>query len=497
MLNLVPIAILLAVIAVVIWRLPKVDFGYSAAFKRRRVMNWLPLGLTYAFLYMGRYNLKVSQHALEEVPDAAGHPIMGSAEFLTIFGIGTAVYGASFLVNGPMTDRIGGKRAILISAFGSAVCNGVLAFAVWSLTTHGPGYETLSTSFVTVASLLYAVNMYFQSFGAAAIVKVNAPWFHVRERGIIGAIFGILISLGIYFAYDWGGLILENWGVTEVFAVPAALLVTFGVIVTFAVKDTPGEAGHADFDTADASSGDDGPRLGVIQVFVRMMKNPVIVTIALVEFCSGFLRQSIMQQYQTFAKHTNETLHLRDGFVNQNWGLLLCCAGILGGTVAGLISDHVFGSRRGPVAGILYGLMLATSILLVFTYDSSFVGWIVIVMSMAVIGVHGMLSGTASMDFGGKKNVGVAVGIIDGFVYAGTAFMSFVYWLTLPPEQLDETTHQVTGASTDPANWTAWPLAMIPMALIGLALSLRLWNARPQGKKPPPDAEPAEAVKAA
>ena len=56
---------------------------------------------------------------------------------------------------------------------------------------------------------------------------------------------------------------------------------------------------------------------------------------------------------------------------------------------------------------------------------------------MAVIGVHGMLSGTASMDFGGAKNAGIAVGIIDGFVYLGTGLMSFTYAVILPKEQLD------------------------------------------------------------
>ena len=45
--------------------------------------------------------------------------------------------------------------------------------------------------------------------------------------------------------------------------------------------------------------------------------------------------------------------------------------------------------------------------------DDPVVGWLVVVMSLAVIGVHGMLSGTASADFGGRKNAGTAVGIID------------------------------------------------------------------------------------
>ena len=55
---------------------------------------------------------------------------------------------------------------------------------------------------------------------------------------------------------------------------------------------------------------------------------------------------------------------LLDSFVPQNWGMLLCCAGIMGGVFAGVISDRVFGSRRGPVAGILYAGMLLGSVVL-------------------------------------------------------------------------------------------------------------------------------------
>jgi len=158
--------------------------------------------------------------------------------------------------------------------------------------------------------------------------------------------------------------------------------------------------------------------------------------------------------------------------------MLLCCAGILGGLVAGVISDHVFQSRRGPVAAVLYGGMLVGSLILTFAYQTAAVGWIVVVMSVCVIGVHGMLSGTASMDFGGKRNVGVAVGIIDGFVYAGTAFMSGLYAIILPEARLEG--GKLVGTATNPDNWLAWPLSMIPMALIGLVLARRVWNAKPK-----------------
>lgn len=446
-----PILILLIVIALTVSRLPRIEVGHSAAFRARRIRNWLPVGMLYAFLYMGRYNLTVAKGAFGD--------LMTNANFATIFGVGTAVYGASFVINGPLTDRIGGKKAVLIGATGSLLANAAMGW----VTLQG---ET--SDLVLTFSVLYGINMYFQSFGAVSIVKINAPWFHVRERGVFGAIFGILISLGIYFAFDVGGMIVKKFSLEWVFFTPSVLLGLIGVIVLFAVKNTPGEAGVGDFDTEDASSGDDGPQLPAVAVFKMMLTNSVVMTIAAIEFCSGFLRQAIMQWYTIYAKAIGQT----DSFVLENWGMLLCCAGIMGGVFAGTISDHVFNSRRGPVAATLYGFMLAGAALMVFLIGSAALPWTIVFMSMCIIGVHGMLSGTASMDFGGRKNVGVAVGIIDGFVYAGTAVMSFTYGKILPDGE----------AASAPDNWLAWPVAMVPVALVGLLLATRVWNAKPKGK---------------
>ena len=472
---------LLVFVTVIFKLLPRVDVGHNKAYLNRRLMNWLPLGLTYAFLYMGRYNLKVSQYAFEEIAGPDGSPLMGNVGFGIVFMVGTIVYGVSFLINGPLTDRMGGRFSILMGAGGAMVMNVFMGLASLSLLNHGPLSDMLAKNFIPIFSVLYAVNMYFQSFGAVAIVKVNAPWFHVRERGVFGAIFGILISLGIYLAFDVGYRILSGLGLVWVFFMPAMLLAVFWVLDFLIVRNSPAEAGQGEFNTGDATSGDDGPRLGAGQVFKMMLTNPIILTIAGVEFCSGFLRQAIMQWYGSFAKQTDAVLGLKSSFVNENWGLMLFGAGVLGGMLAGTISDHVFQSRRGPVAGVLYGFMLVGAIVLTFTYTTPVVGWLVVLMSMAVIGVHGMLSGTASMDFGGAKNAGIAVGIIDGFVYLGTGVMSLTYTIILPKIELD---HEggIVGAATDPANWQAWPIAMIPLALIGFVLALRLWNAKPKPK---------------
>ena len=450
-----PILLLLVVVAFTVWRLPKVDVGHSEAYKRRRILNWLPLGLSYAFLYFGRYNLSAIVDLLEK------QEILTKAQYGDIDGIGAWVYGFAFLINGPLADRFGGRATMIVGTAGSALCNAVMAFTMSQALSGAWDHDEV----IRALTWSNAINMYFQSFGAVSIVKVNAPWFHVRERGVLGGLFGILISLGLYFAYDWSLALAKNYGFVVPFSAPAAVLALASVAVALLIRDTPGQAGYPDFDTGDATSGQVG-RTPVIEVAKRMLSQRVVLIIIAIEFCSGFLRQGVMKWFRTYARAMGAT----DSFVYINWGMLLCCAGILGGVFAGFISDHVFHSRRGPVATVLYGGMLLGAIVGLFTLGTTQLGWAVIFMSLCVIGVHGMLSGTASMDFGGSKNAGVVTGIIDGFVYLGSGTQAFFYGRYLPSGDL----------AKDPANWSIWPGAMIPVVIVGLLLCSSVWNAKPK-----------------
>jgi MFS transporter, OPA family, glycerol-3-phosphate transporter len=483
--DLLPIAILIVVITLVVARLPRVELGHSTAFRHRRLLNWLPLGLTYSFLYFGRYNIKQFQ-------DFG----LGEAGYGTVFGVGSAVYGLAFLLNGPLTDRWGGRATILIAAAGSGFANLLMGYMAMTGNTFG-----LST--VMAFSIAYAINMYFQSFGAVSIVKVNAAWFHTRERGTFGGIFGILISLGLYFAYDIGKRITQVFEIQWLFLIPAMILFLFFVLSWMFVRNNPSDTGHPDFDLGDASSLDDRPRAVTLgawlrdigQVLKKLLSHPVILTIAIIELCSGFLRQAILQWGTDFGRG----IGIGNTFVFENWGMVSCVAGITGGMFAGAISDHVFQSRRSPVSGVLYGIMLGGAILIVPLFSAPLaIGWVVAFMSMAIIGVHGMLTATASADFAGKRNTGVAVGLIDGFVYIGSMMQSFIYGFALPVakirdwngcrfEGLPVTYYPFVPnpAAKDIDNWSVWPYAMIPIALVGFLLTLRIWNAKPRKDAPP------------
>jgi OPA family glycerol-3-phosphate transporter-like MFS transporter len=453
---------------------------HSRAYRIRRLINWLPMGLTYAFLYMGRYNLTVSKNALGD--------LMSKSDFGIIFFWGTITYALAFLLNGPLTDRLGGRKGMLIASFGAGTMNLLMGLFLYMMLVKSLNIGSL----VLIFSLLYSANMYFQSFGAVSIVKVNSHWFHVRERGVFGGIFGILISLGIYFAFDWGNAIVQatkatvqngelnfvqemlryvlgvNGTMNEtwwVFFIPSILLFTFFIIEFFILKDSPAEAGHTDFDTADASSGEEQMRFSMPQIIKKILTNPIIITVAFIEFCTGVLRNGVMHWYLIYAK---ESLLPAAQFMLDNWGLILMIAGSTGGMVAGMVSDKIFGSRRAPVAALLYSLILICTIGMVFSLDPGLnpliLGSIVTLISFAVIGTHGMLSGTATMDFGGRKGAATAVGLIDGFVYLGTGLQSISL-----------------GFITE-WNWAFWPIFLIPFSALGLYLLIRIWNAFPKGK---------------
>lgn len=478
-----------ALFAVIFLYFKNNPLNHSRKFMIRRFMNWFPMGMTYAFLYMGRYNLNVSKNALGDM--------MTKEQFGLIFAAGTITYGFSFLINGPLVDKIGGKKGIIIAALGSSIMNMAMGIVTY-LYIQG----RLKTNMVVLMSVLFSLNMFFQSYGAVSIIKIKAYWFHVRERGVFGAIFGTLISFGVYFAFDWGKAIVDaskltyegtptafrnviqhlfaiDTGTTDatwlVFAIPSFLLIIWALIDMVLLKDSPKDANFEDFDTADASSDDPADndsqlKIGISFMLKKIFTNPVMITIALVDFTSGVLRNGIMQWYLVYAaetKDTNAAFFSGSQFFMNNWGLLLCMTGILGGFLAGTVSDRFFQSRRGPPAAINNAIMIILLIIMTFSIlnNPSIFGTAAVLLTMAVIGVHSLMSGTAAADFGGKKMTATASGIVDGCVYLGSGIQSLA---------IGYLSHK---------NWVYWPLFLIPFAFMGLYLSIRMWSDLPNATK--------------
>lgn len=602
--------------------------SHSSQFRLRRFINWFPLGITYALLYMGRYNLTVAKSSLSQ-----GQKLMTNEDFGIIFAAGTIIYALAFMLNGPLVDRIGGRKGMIIAAAGSTFANLAMGLYLRHVMLSGAGADA---PLRLVFSALYASNMYFQSFAAVSIVKVNAYWFHVSERGGFSGIFGTMIASGIFLAFTVNSWLLDlaasiwknqpsQW---VVFIAPAALLALFTLIESALLRDKPSDAGLTDFDTGDASSGEDEAPLPTREIFKRLFTSKVMITIAGIELCTGVLRNGVMHWFPIYANEVwnlPKTHVLRNGsweniwliaamfsvaiisgvvasrlkgparawlivfaglaflapFFQGGWGGILMIAGVIGGNVAGWVSDIFFQSRRGPTAGAMYLLtgLCTIGMIVALAPPTNVVGWadeksglkegdrvvsiagrdvagwadlrasvacfpaacvgsawdaqacvcstkaapsasseasreassaptlparvvrdgaeisldlpdpaprqragdqralkarpvlplspfwmggLVFLISVCVIGTHGLLSGTATMDFGGRKAAATAVGMIDGAVYLGTALQS------------------ITLGYLTSKSWGAWPPFLVPFAFLGFFGCLKIWNAKPR-----------------
>src|SRR5512137_332617 len=91
-------------------------------FKHRRMQNWLVLGLLYAFFYMSRYNFAA---VMADLSKTFGWTNIQLGVFETMMPL---VYGLSVVLNGPLADRIGGKKAFLFGAVGVTIMNLLFGF---------------------------------------------------------------------------------------------------------------------------------------------------------------------------------------------------------------------------------------------------------------------------------------------------------------------------------------------------------------------------------
>jgi OPA family glycerol-3-phosphate transporter-like MFS transporter len=314
-------------------------------------------------------------------------------------------------------------------------------------------------------SLLYAVNNYFQSFGALSVVKVNAPWFHVKERGVFGGIFGIMISSGYFLALTVGGWILSYLPWYWVFLIPSALLAVMFVVDYLVVKDLPSQAGFDDIDTGDATSKDADKDQPVDFAYLvrRVFTNRVILTVIAAEFCTGFVRQGVMLWFVPFLKEVHQIDYGTTLFAIASVGITV--GGIAGGLLCGYLSDHLFGSRRPPVAFIFYLGQIVALLWLGATTSPVMASFLIPFTCMWIFGVHGMLSATSAMDFGGTKAAATVAGICDGVQYLASGLTGFAL-----------------GGALDRFGWGAWTWMIIPFSIIGALLMTRLWNETPLKK---------------
>ncbi|MBK7860508.1 MAG: MFS transporter [Archangiaceae bacterium] len=446
-------------------------------FRARRTQNWVLVGLLYSFFYMSRYNFSAVSTDMMAVLGWT------KAEHLSIFEtIFPFVYGVSVVVNGPIADRIGGKRAFLIGAAGVVVMNlvfGAFGWLVMAPAVMSADHKAVltaaqftggfdATSLAWTMAIAWAVNGYFQSFGALSIVKINAQWFPIKERGTFAAIFGVLIRFGLILSFSGCPLLVAWFGWQWAFFIPAGFVAVMFVLVLLFVVEKPEDAGYPRVETGDASGGESTGKVSAIGIFLKVLSNPVMLTIAVGSMMIGIVRRSIIDT-SWWPAYMREMHHVgKTDFAYQLTSTGMAVTGIIGGFVLGWASDRVFTSRRAPVVAVGFigmtaclGLFLLSDVLALGPIGAAAC---IMLLSFFINGAHGMIGGAASMDFGGKKGAATAAGLFDGMQYLAAA--PIAGWLV--------------PRLTEHYGWQAWKYLTIPWAVLGFLVMLRIWNALPR-----------------
>jgi OPA family glycerol-3-phosphate transporter-like MFS transporter len=426
-----------------------VKISYPPGFRPRRGLNWFIIGLLYASYYTCRYNFRFATPGMVRDFGFSTFQITGMLSAWSI------AYGTGQLVNGLLTDRIGGKAAMLIGAAGTIAINLIFGFA------------SFAGTFSTFAAI-WLLNGYLQSFGTPGMVKMNAAWFRRTERGTFTGIFGFMIQLGQFAINNLAPIILAGFtvGIFVVakddwhwlFRIPPIFVAIVAILLVIFVKETPEEAGYSGL--IEDETGDTAHRAGLHECFTSIFIHPLIWFYAVAYGCTGAVRNS-SDQLMVLYFHDQLKLNLADKPPAVLWTVnLMPLVAVLGSFAAGRISDRFFAGHRSPVAMTLYFFECAVILTAAGVIASGFVGptplgifigcMFLVLVALTANSTHAIVGAAAPMDIGGRKMAGFASGVIDSFQYYGSA-------VALP----------FTGWMIDRHGWSVWYPIMAGFGAIG------------------------------
>lgn len=448
--------------------------SYPKGFRARRGLNWSSLGLMYAAYYMCRYNFRFATPGMQA---EFGFTTTQIADMIAIWSL---TYGTGQLVNGLLTDKIGGKRSMQIGAFGTILVNLVLGLVPLLLiggalaaTARVFGVQQIDPAFAAI-SVVWLINGWFQSFGAPGMVKINAAWFQRQERGTFAGIFGFMIQLGqvassklspaILNGVSLGVLVIAEGQWRWLFIIPPMITLVVAIFMSFAAKPSPDDAGFPGV-IVDELDNSEGVTVSLRDSFRTIFTHPLVWFYAVAYASTGAVR-STSDQLSILYFQEQLGMDMKSNIPGVViWTLaLMPLAAVMGSFLSGWISDKFFKGHRSPVAMVLYLLeavviALSATLLLKGLVGPTPAGIItgcaiLIAISFTANSTHSIVGAAAPMDIGGKKMAGFAAGVIDSFQYYGGAISLII-------------TGRVLDATKEQHGWLFWYIIMAGFGLLG------------------------------
>lgn len=397
----------------------KVD-GY---YKKLRIQAFVAGTLGYSLYYVCRTSLNVMKQ-----------PIIDSG-FLNATQLGLIgaclywAYAAGKFVNGFLADHSNIKKFMATGLIVSAVANFMMG--ILGMSSGAAGIAS-SVMFVTFA-VIWAVNGWSQSMGAAPAIISLSRWFPLRIRGTFYGFFSASHNFGEGLSFIFVSLLVSAAGWQWGFFGAAIAGVVGVVLITLWLHDTPESKGLpsievlADEKTDDGKAEDEVSKADASRIQRAVLRNPGVWILALSSAFMYMSRYAINEWGMFFLQKVK-------GFGLEEAAMIIAVntiAGIAGTVCAGWISDTVFkGDRKWPA--LVAGILEATALVL-FLYGGD--GWFINVLAMALFGIAiGVLicfvGGLMAVDLVPRKATGAALGIVGLASYIAAGLMNIISgWL--------------------------------------------------------------------
>jgi len=422
----------------------RADHPYPYGFRPRRGLNWGVIGLMYGSYYMCRYNIGWA------TPGLSVDYELSTFQISLIFALSSWAYGIGQFVNGLFTDRIGGKRAMLIGAVCTIIINVIF------------GAATFAGTFATFC-LIWLLNGYVQAFGAPGFIKMNTAWFSRTERGTFSGIFGFMIQLGLFSVNFLAPALLAGfpiliWTVPALhwrwlFWIPPCFVAIVAALLAVFVKHTPEEAGFENVHPGESDHAAANVQVPIKEAFATIMRHPLIWFYAAAYAMTGAVRHGLGDFAVLYFFDDRGLDPTAPAVV---WTMFFIpFVAVMGSLGSGIVSDKFFKGARAPVAMVLYfveALVIGTAAVMIMSgINALFLSCVYLIMiSLTANSTHSIVGAAAPMDIGGRKMAGFASGVIDSFQYFGKG-------LALP----------LMGWLIDNFGWVTWFPTMAGCGLVG------------------------------
>lgn len=375
-------------------------------YRRLRLQAFTAATLGYSLYYVCRTSLNVMKKPLLDsgTLDASQLGVIGSA-LLFAYAVGK-------FVNGFVADYCNIKRFMATGLVVSAAANALMGLM-------GLMHTVIPTAVIFLAfAVMWGVNGWSQSMGAAPAIISLSRWFPLRERGTYYGFFSASHNLGEFFSFLFVGSIVSLAGWQAGFFGSAVAGAIGVAVIVLLLHDTPESKGLPPVEKLAHESPAPAADKSVGEIQRQVLRTPAVWILAA---ASAFMYVS------RYAINGWGVLFLQEakGFTDGEAISVIsinALLGILGTVLSGWFSNKLFrGDRRIPA--LIFGMLNSAALALFFFGGKAL--W-VNVLSMSLFGVAigvliCFLGGLMAVDIVPRKATGAALGVVGmtSYVAAG------------------------------------------------------------------------------